>query len=285
MGNGHRKVAYLGPEGTFTQSAVIKHFADAADGLALPTIEDVFMAVEAGDAAYGVVPVENSTEGTVNHTLDMFMSSELHICGEVELPIRHLLLGAMENLSQVERVAAHPQALAQCRQWLQEKLPDAELVAAASNAEGARMAADTPGTAAVAGDAAADLYGLKSLVEGIEDRPDNTTRFFVIGREPAAASGNDRTSLLLSTKDTEGAGALHRLLEPLAQDNINMTRIESRPSQQRKWHYVFFIDIDGHAEDAAIARALGHLEQKAQLFRVLGSYPKAVVSEPSEPSG
>jgi len=275
------KVAYLGPEGTFTQSAVIKHFAGAVDELSMPTIEDVFRAVEGGEAGYGVVPVENSTEGTVNHTLDMFMTSELQICGEVELRIHHHLLGTMEGLGQVERVAAHPQALAQCRRWLQQQLPDAELVSAASNADGARLASEMPGTAAIAGDAAVEVYGLKRLVEEIEDRPDNTTRFFVIGREPAPASGDDRTSLLLSTKDTEGAGALHRLLEPLAKDNINMTRIESRPSQQRKWHYVFFIEIDGHVEEQAIARALGHLEQQAQLYRVLGSYPKAVVAEPA----
>ncbi len=282
MGKDCLKVAYLGPEGTFTQSAIGKHFAGAVEELSLPTIEDVFRTVEAGEADYGVVPVENSTEGTVNHTLDMFMTSALQICGEVELRIHHHLLGTMADVNQIEHVAAHPQALAQCRRWLQQNLPAAKLVAATSNAEGARIAGESPGTAAIAGDAAAQVYGLNLLVEQIEDQSDNTTRFFVIGREAANASGNDRTSLLLSTKDTEGAGALHRLLEPLAEDDINMTRIESRPSRQRKWHYVFFIDIDGHVEDETMARALGHLEQKAQLFRVLGSYPKAVVSEPAD---
>ncbi len=271
------KVGYLGPEGTFTQSAVMKHFGHAVHGLPLATIEDVFREVESGIADYGIVPVENSTEGTINHTLDMFLTSPLHICGEVELPIRHHLLGAMNEVNQVERVVAHPQALAQCRAWLREYLPDVELVPATSNAEGARRATIEPGTAAIAGDAAADVYGLHKLVQGIEDRPDNTTRFFVIGQEQFPPSGDDRTTLLLSAPDTEDAGALYKLLAPLAADNVNMTRIESRPSRQRKWHYVFFIDIDGHTDDATIARALGHLEQNAQLFRVLGSYPKAVI--------
>jgi len=271
------KVGYLGPEGTFTQSAVEKHFGKAVHGLPLVTIEDVFREVESGTADFGIVPIENSTEGTVNHTLDMFMNSSLIICGEVELRIRHHLLGAMDSLDDVQRVSAHPQALAQCRAWLREFLPDAVLVPATSNAEGARRATDESGTAAIAGDAAAVVYGLHKLVQNIEDRPDNTTRFFVIGREQVPPSGDDRTTLLLSASDTEGAGALHKLLAPLAEDNVNMTRIESRPSQQRKWHYVFFIDIDGHISEPKIATALNHLEQNAQLFRVLGSYPKAVV--------
>ena len=271
------KIGYLGPEGTYTQSAVEKHFGADVEGVPLVTIEDVFREVESAAADFGIVPIENSTEGTVNHTLDMFMSSPLCICGEVELRICHHLLGTMDSPAEVERVAAHPQALAQCRAWLREHLPQAELIPASSNAEGARRAAEEQGTAAIAGDAAATVYGLQKLAEGVEDHPDNTTRFFVIGRERVAASGNDRTTLLLSASDTEGAGALYKLLAPLAEDNVNMTRIESRPSQQRKWHYVFFIDIDGHADDPAIASALGHLEQNAQLFRVLGSYPKTVV--------
>ncbi len=270
-------MGYLGPQGTYTQSAVIKHFGVAAEALPLATIDDVFRQVEAADVDYGVVPIENSTEGTVNHTLDMFMDSPLRICGEIELPIRHCLLGKQASLAAVERVVAHPQALAQCRNWLRDNLPAAERVPATSNAEGARRAAGDSATVAIAGAGAADVYGLQIIVDGIEDRPDNTTRFFVIGGEQPDATGDDRTSLLLSTKDTEGAGALYRLLAPLAEDNVNMTRIESRPSRKRKWHYVFFVDIDGHVQDATIARALGHLEQNAGLFRVLGSYPKAVV--------
>lgn len=271
------KIGYLGPEGTFTQAAVFSHFGHSVRGLPLATIEEVFHEVESGAADFGVVPIENSTEGTVNHTLDMFLTSPLKICGEVEMRIRQHLLGTMDSLDKVVRVCAHPQALAQCRAWLREYLPTAELVAASSNAEGARRARDEAGTAAIAGDAAAEVYGLQKLFADIEDRPDNTTRFLVIGRDLFPSSGDDRTSLLLSTSDTEGAGALHKLLEPLARDNVSMTRIESRPSHRRKWHYVFFIDIDGHAEDPPVARALDHLEKNAQLFRVLGSYPKAVI--------
>jgi chorismate mutase/prephenate dehydratase len=271
------KVGYLGPEGTFTQSAVLKHFGLSVRPLPLTTIEEVFREVESGTADFGVVPIENSTEGTVNYTLDMFLNSPLNICGEVELRIRQHLLCSMDSLEKVERVCGHPQSLAQCRAWLREYLPNIEQIPVSSNAEGARRARDETGTAAIAGDAAADVYELAKLASSIEDRPDNTTRFLVIGRTQFPASGEDRTSLLLSTVDTEDAGALQKLLQPLAADNINMTRIESRPSHQRKWHYVFFIDIEGHIDEEHVARALGHLEKGAQLFRVLGSYPKAVI--------
>lgn len=271
------KVGYLGPEGTFTQSAVLKQFGLSVRPLPLTTIEEVFHEVESGTADFGVVPIENTTEGTVNHTLDMFLTSPLHICGEVELRIRQHLLCSMDSLEKVDRVCAHPQSLAQCRAWLREYLPAAEQIPVSSNAEGARRASEEGGTAAIAGDAAADVYNLAILVSDIEDRPDNTTRFLVIGRTQFPPSGDDRTSLLLSTAHTDDAGALQKLLQPLAEDNINMTRIESRPSRQRKWHYVFFVDIDGHAEEEHVARALSHLEKDAQLFRVLGSYPKAVI--------
>ncbi|MSR09669.1 MAG: prephenate dehydratase [Gammaproteobacteria bacterium] len=271
------KVGYLGPEGTFSQSAVYKHFGHSVRALPLGMIDEVFHEVECGAADFGVVPIENSTEGTVNHTLDMFLTSPLRICGEVEMRIRHHLLGKLSGLEEVLRVSAHPQALAQCRGWLKEYLPHAELHPASSNAEGARRARDEAGTAAIAGDAAAEVYGLSKLVTDIEDRPDNTTRFLVIGRKMLQASGKDKTSLLLSTKDTGDAGALQKLLAPLAEHEINMSRIESRPSRRRKWHYVFFIDIDGHAEEPGVAPALAKLKKRAQLFRVLGSYPKAVL--------
>ena len=271
------KVGYLGPEGTFCQSAVYKHFGHSVRALPLGMIDEVFHEVESGAADFGVIPVENSTEGTVNHTLDMFLTSPLKICGEVEMRIRQHLLGNMSGVDKVLRVSAHPQALAQCRGWLKEFLPQAELHPAASNAEGARRARDEAGTAAIAGDAAADVYGLAKLVADIEDRPDNTTRFLVIGRRMLMASGKDKTSLLLSTKDTDDAGALHKLLAPLAESQINMTRIESRPSRRRKWNYVFFVDVDGHADAAVVASALSKLRKRAQLFRILGSYPKAVL--------
>ena len=271
------KIAYLGPEGTFSQSAVYKHYGHSVRGLPLATIDEVFHEVESGSADFGIVPIENSTAGSVNHTLDNFLSSPLKICGEVELRIRQHLLGNMDGLNKIVRVCAHPQSLAQCRAWLKEYLPDAEPVEVSSNAEGARRARDEAGTAAIAGDAAAEVYGLEKIVADIEDRPDNTTRFLVVGRDLFSPSGEDKTTLLLSTADTDDAGALHKLLEPLADNKINMTRIESRPSRRRKWHYVFFVDIDGHVKDPDVADALAKLEHRAQLFRVLGSYPKAIL--------
>jgi chorismate mutase/prephenate dehydratase len=271
------KVGFLGPEGTFSQAAVYKHFGHSARALALTTIEEVFQEVEAGHADFGVVPIENSTEGSVNHTLDRFLTSSLHICGEVELRIRQNLIGNLQGLRSVKRVCSHPQSLAQCRQWLREHLPDVELIAESSNAEAARRARDEKGTAAIAGDTAAEVYALRVLASDIEDRPDNSTRFLVIGRRTFGRSGRDRTTLLVSTGHTEAPGALYRLLEPLAQNKISLTRIESRPSQRRKWDYVFFIDLEGHIEDAPVARALARLKTRASLFRVLGSYPRAVL--------
>jgi len=271
------QVGYLGPEGTFTHSAVFKHFGHSVGTLPLATIEDVFHEVENGVTRYGVVPIENSSAGMVNHTLDMFLSSSLKVCGEVEMRIRHHLLGTMESAAQVNQVCAHPQALAQCRAWLNEYLPDAEQIPVASNAEGARRAREEEGVAAIAGDAAADVYELNVLVANIEDSQDNTTRFLVIGNREAPPSGDDKTSLLITSADSDDSGSLHKILEPFAKQGINMNRIESRPSRRRKWHYVFFIDIDGHAEDANVKKALEALEKQAPLSRVLGSYPKAIL--------
>ncbi len=271
------KVAFLGPEGTFTQAAVIKHFGSSVRSLPLGAIDEVFHEVEGGVADFGVVPIENSSEGTVNHTLDMFLSSSLKICGEVELRIHHHLMGKMAGMDAVKRVCAHAQALAQCRGWLDLQLPEAERIAVSSNAEGARRARDERGTAAIAGRAAADIYGLTLLADEIEDRADNTTRFLVVGRKLFSASGADRTTLILSGSGPDDPGALFRLLEPLAEHHINMTRIESRPSRKRKWDYVFFIDIEGHVTDPPVAKALASLEDRATLFRVLGSYPQAVL--------
>jgi chorismate mutase/prephenate dehydratase len=271
------KVAFLGPEGTFTQAAVIKHFGSSVRALPLPAIDEVFHEVEGGIADFGVVPIENSSEGTVNHTLDMFLTSALKICGEVELRINHHLMGKMSGIDAVKRVCAHPQALAQCRAWLDDQLPDVERAAVSSNAEGARRARDERGTAAIASRAAAEIYGLTLLANDIEDRQDNTTRFLVVGRKLFSASGVDRTTLLVSGADTDDPGALFRLLEPLAEHRVNMTRIESRPSRKRKWDYVFFIDVEGHVSDPPVATALAALEKRASLFKVLGSYPRAVL--------
>ena len=269
------RVAFLGPEGTFTQEAALKHFGHFIDTAPLAAIDEVFREVESGNAQFGLVPVENSTEGVINHTLDMFMASPLKICGEVELRIHHHLLGKGIDPKNARRVVSHQQSLAQCREWLDANLPAIERAAVASNAEAARIAAAEPGTIAIAGDTAARLYGLDVLAANIEDRPDNTTRFLVIGKLETAPSGNDKTSLLLSSRNRPGA--LQRLLAPLAKNRINMTRIESRPSHQSMWEYVFFIDIDGHAKERKVAKALALLEKEAAFLKLLGSYPKAVL--------
>jgi chorismate mutase/prephenate dehydratase len=271
------KIAFLGPEGTFTQQAVLKHFGHSVRALPLASIDEVFREVESGAADFGIVPIENSTEGTVNHTADMFLISPLKICGEVELRVQQNLMGRMTGLDRIQRVCSHQQSLAQCRQWLDENLPNVERLTVASNAEAARRARDEAGTAAIAGQVAAEVYGLKVLVPGIEDRPDNTTRFLVIGRKLLERSGRDRTTLLLSGPDTSGPGALLRLLEPIARHGISMTRLESRPSRRRKWDYVFFVDLEGHVSDAPVAEALADLKQRASLCKVLGSYPRAVL--------
>ena len=271
------KVAFLGPEGTFTQAAVLKQFGHSVRALPLPSIGEVFHEVEGGVADFGVVPIENSSEGTVNHTLDMFLTSPLKICGEIELRIHHFLMARAPDLGAVKRVCAHPQALAQCRGWLDEHLPDVERVAVSSNAEGARRARDERGSAAIAGESAAQLYGLELLAKEIEDCADNTTRFLVIGPKLFAGSGADKTTLLVSTGGTDDSGALCRLLQPFADHDVNMTRIESRPSRKKKWDYVFFMDIEGHVSDVGVTAALAGLEKEASLFKILGSYPKAVL--------
>ncbi|MBK6673868.1 MAG: prephenate dehydratase [Proteobacteria bacterium] len=271
------KVAYLGPEGTYAQSAVLKHFGHSVRALSLASIDEVFQEVQAGNADFGVVPVENSTEGTVNNTLDRFLSTSLHICGEVELRVQHNLMARDKEMKHVLRVCAHPQALGQCRGWLDENLPGVDRVPVSSNAEGARRARDEKGTAAIAGSVAAEIYSLEILAQGIEDQADNTTRFLVLGRKTLRPSGADKTTILVSASETSGSGALFRLLEPMARNEVNMTRIESRPSRKKKWDYVFFIDLIGHAEDAHVARALAQLKQRASLFRVLGSYPQAIL--------
>lgn len=271
------KIAFLGPEGTFSQQAVLKHFGHSVRAIPMGAISEVFEEVQAAHADFGVVPVENSTEGTVNNTLDMFISSPLKICGEIELRIHQHLMGQMHGLEDIKRVCSHQQSLAQCRHWLDEHLPSIERIQVSSNAEAARRARDEVGTAAIAGQAAADVYGLNVIVPEIEDTDDNTTRFLVIGRKIFNPSGNDKTTLLLTAGDTQSPGTLHRLLEPLARNNISMTRIESRPSRKKKWDYLFFIDVFGHADQPPLKHALDDLKKQSSLFRVLGSYPCAVL--------
>lgn len=269
------RVAYLGPEGTFTQAAALKHFGHSVHSTAFPSIGDIFREVEAGSCDYGVVPVENSTEGVISHTLDLFMTSPLLIVGEVSLRIHHNLMTLASDLGAIRTLYSHQQSLAQCRGWLDRHLPQAERVAVGSNAEAARLASEDPAAAAVAGVQAAEIYRLRLLAERVEDEPGNTTRFLVIGPRDAPPSGQDKTSLLLSCRNE--SGGLHGLLTPLAEHGISMTRIESRPSRRGIWDYVFFIDILGHRQEPKVGKALDHLRREALLFKILGSYPVAVL--------
>jgi len=269
------KVGFLGPEGTFSQQALRKHFGHSAHGLPLGTIEEVFQEVESGNADFGVVPVENSGQGTIQSTLDMFLTSRLTICGEVELRVHQYLLSRTGRIEDVERIYAHPQSLAQCKNWLRQNCPKTERVAVASNAEAARRVRLADDAAAIAGEAAGHVYGLKVVSGPIEDRSDNTTRFLVLGRDLLPPSGHDRTSLLVFVRDQPGA--LFNLLKPLADNGVSMNRIESRPSHQGTWQYAFFIDISGHVEDPAVRDAIKGLGGFAAQVRVLGSYPVAIL--------
>jgi len=268
-------IAFLGPEGTFTQAAAYKHFGHAVKTLSLAAIDEVFREVEAGSSRYGVVPVENSTEGVINHTLDMFMQSPLQICGEVELRIHHNLIGLYTEISKIKQVYSHQQSLAQCREWLDAKLPGIERIAVSSNAEAARLASEDSAGAAIAGETAAEIYKLNILVSNIEDDPDNTTRFLIIGNQRVEASGQDKTSLILSVNNQ--SGALQKLLLPFQQNGISMTKIESRPSRRGMWDYVFFVDVDGHRDDNHVKKALDQLQANSALLKILGSYPCAVL--------
>ncbi len=269
------KIAFLGPAGTFTQAAALKHFGHSVETVPVGTVDEVFRDVESGTAQYGVVPVENSTEGVVSHTLDMFVSSPLKICGEVELRIHQHLMGNGGELKAIQRIYSHQQSLAQCREWLNTHVSGVEVVAVSSNAEAARRAAQEPGAAAIAGETAAEIYQLQILAANIEDEPDNTTRFLVIGQQTTAPSGRDKTSLLVSARNRPGA--LQGLLAPFARHGISMTRIESRPSRRGTWDYVFFVDIEGHAQEEQVANALCELEDEAAMLKILGAYPKAVL--------
>jgi len=268
-------IAFLGPEGTFTQAAALKHFGHSIKTVPLTSIGEVFREVESGAVSYGVVPVENSTEGVINHTLDEFMTSSLHICGEVILRIHHNLISNENDISKIEKVYSHQQSLAQCRKWLDANLPNVELVNVSSNAAAAKLASEESNVAAIAGETAAEIYKLGKLVPNIEDEPDNTTRFLIIGKRETPPSGEDKTSLLISTPNK--SGALLGILQPFAKHNISMNRIESRPSRRGAWDYVFFVDIDGHTSDESVNKALQELEEVATMVNVLGSFPKAVL--------
>ncbi len=269
------KIGFLGPEGTFSQQAVLKHFGRSAHGLPLASIEEVFQEVESGNADFGVVPVENSGQGTIQVTLDMFLTSNLKICGEVELRVHQFLLSRGGRIGDIERIYAHPQSFAQTAGWLRANLPKVEKIPVSSNAEGARRARNAEDAACIAGESAGHVYGLKKVVmSSIQDDKDNTTRFLVIGRQIFPPSGHDRTSVLVFIHDKPGA--LFDVLSPFARHGISMNRIESRPSHHAKWEYGFFIDLAGHVEDEGMKQALAELKAHSAQIKVLGSYPVAV---------
>jgi chorismate mutase/prephenate dehydratase len=273
------RVTYLGPEGTFSEQAVRKHFGRAVDALPAASVDEAFRRCEAGAAQFTVVPVENSTEGAVGRTLDLLLATPLRICGEIELRVQQNLLSRSQSVSTIKKIYSHAQSLAQCNGWLMQHLPNVEKVPVTSNADAARRAADEPGAAAIAGEAAAERYQLGILARGIEDDPNNTTRFLVLGNVDPGPTGKDRTSLVLSAENKPGA--VHALLTPLAQHRVSMTRIESRPARRGReigsalWEYLFFIDVEGHQKDEPVAKALGELKRLAPYLKVLGSYPAA----------
>jgi len=271
-------VAYLGPRGTFSESAAVKHFGHGAAGMPAASIDEVFRSVESGAADFGVVPVENSTEGAVGRSLDLMPNTPMRVCGEVIVRIHHFLMAktaAPASLAEVKRVFSHGQSLGQCHEWLNANLPHAERVAVASNAEAARRAAEEAGSAAVAGEAAAGHYGLAILERNIEDEPNNTTRFLVLGDYQPGPSGRDKTSMVLSARNR--AGAVYEMLTPFATRGVSMTKFESRPSRVALWEYLFFVDIEGHRDDPQVAAALADVGRIAGYIKVLGSYPAAVL--------
>ena len=272
------RIAYFGPAGTFTESAAKKHFGSAPSFTPFITIDDVFRSVESGNADYGVVPVENSTEGAVGRTLDLLLTSPLMICGEASLRIHQNLMSKSATAERLQKLYSHAQSLAQCHEWLNRNLPNVPRVPVASNAEAARMAALDPESAAIAGEAAAKLYELNILAANIEDDPNNTTRFLVLAKHDSGPSGQDKTSFVCSAQNKPGA--VHDLLTPLKDHGVSMSKFESRPARgfgESRWAYVFFIDVDGHRQDPVIARALEDLRGQVGFLKELGSYPKATV--------
>ena len=269
------RVAYLGPEGTYTHAAVMKHFGGAIEPVANTSVGEVFREVESRACDYGVVPIENSVGGSINQTLDCLSESSLRICAEIVLAVHHQLLTNVSSLEKVQRVYAHEQALAQCRCWLDRHLPAAERIAFSSNAAAARRARQEAGSAAIASIDAGRRYGLTALASNIEDFPHNTTRFAVLGRAIPRDSGDDVTSVMFGLPNK--AGALHAILSVLAERGISMTRIESRPARNGVWDYLFFVDLLGHNDDPVVAAALAEIENRASLFKLLGSYPRAIL--------
>ncbi|HJU05954.1 MAG TPA: prephenate dehydratase, partial [Nitrospiraceae bacterium] len=268
---GPQRVAYLGPRATFTHLACIQKFGNSAQYLAVNSIKDVFNEVERGRANFGVVPIENSTEGVVNHTLDMFIDSNLLIYGEVLQEVSHHLLSKTGRLEDVTKIHSHPHAIAQCRLWLETNLPHVPVSEVPSTARAAELCADDPSTAAIASELAGQLYGLKVLKTRIEDNINNYTRFLVLSQKPPERTGKDKTSIMLSVKDK--VGALYDLLRPFASHGINMTKIESRPSRRKAWEYIFFVDVEGHVEEERVKKAVEEIKGRCLFLKILGSYP------------
>lgn len=268
-------IAYLGPEGTFTHTATLKHFGQSINAVSLPSIDQVFHQVQSGNCDYGVVPIENSIEGVVNHTLDMLINSTLKISGEVELRINQFLMSRTTVRKKIRKIYSHQQSFAQCRNWLDSHMPGVERVPVNSNAEAARLASEDNTSAAIAGESTAGLYKLKILERNIEDESDNSTRFLIIAEQDTPATGEDKTSLLFSMPSRPGA--LLEMLQCFADNKVNMTRIESRPSRRGLWEYIFFVDVEGHIQDRAVASAVQRLESEASMVKVLGAYPRAVL--------
>ena len=268
-------VACLGPRGTFSEEAALKRFGSTITTLACNSIDEVFRKVESSAADYGVVPVENSTEGAVGKTMDLLLQTSLLVCGEIQLPVHQFLMTQNPELTSIEKIYSHPQSFSQCHEWLNTNLPhlSGKCINASSNADAARLAATEKNTAAIASKRAAEVFGLTICAENIEDDPKNTTRFLTIGTQHIEASGNDKTSLIMSASNRPGA--IHALLAPLAQHGVSMTRLESRPSRTNLWEYIFFVDIEGHQNDENIFSALASIREKAALLKILGSYPAA----------
>jgi chorismate mutase / prephenate dehydratase len=264
-------VAYLGPTGTFSEQAVYQQFGSAVEGMPCSSIDEVFRAAEAGTADFGVVPIENSSEGAINRTLDLLLQTSLMISGELSIPVHHSLMTKNGSMEGVKRICAHSQALAQCQAWLNQNYPNIERQAVASNGEAARIAADDPTVGAIASEMAGQKYDLSVVKAHIQDDPHNRTRFAVVGRLQTTASGKDQTSLVLAVPNK--AGALYNLLAPLATHGVSMTRFESRPARIGTWEYYFYVDVEGHVSDDKVAKALAELQQNAAFFKVLGSYP------------
>jgi chorismate mutase/prephenate dehydratase len=267
-------VAFLGPRATFTHLACLKHFGESAGYLPQINVSEVFDAVERGVADFGVVPIENSSEGIVSNTLDMFVDHHLQICGEILVEVAHDLLSVTGDLEHVKKVYSHPHAISQCRGWLERNLRSIPVFDVESTGRAAELAADDPSSAAIAGEAAAKIYGLKSVRKRIQDNTNNVTRFIIIGKIAPKRTGNDKTSILFAARDE--VGALHLMLEPFAKYQVNLTKIESRPVKTKAWEYLFFLDMEGHISAEPVAKAVDELRTRAQYLKILGSYPRAI---------